>query len=1169
MKEDGARQPAASRKPVGGNSVPAPKKSVGDNNKGKAPPAIDLLDDTIEVDDDFEIAKPRSSTTTKSTTTTTTTTTSTSSSSLSSRSAPSSAAFISKASKAKARSPVHGPGWIRRIADERKPAAGGREAKRARPPVPFLDRSAKSQSSPPELVNARKTHRVRPPDRRAETQIDLIDDDNRDSGSERGESEAQAGDDDDEEEEEDIDSSWDEENSAALFLEKDLIGDRRIKNRVKKSMKELKPLPPRNSSSSSLSAARKFQTSKSMSDIITSTTAQATAGAAAGRSYGVMSSSASSASLFSTFSRPTSLITTGKRKSASEDSQSGGETASDEGVIGDLYTSIQVNADLDAEADQPALLKVSLLKYQRQGLAWMADKEDDRRAAKGGILADAMGLGKTIQMLSLILHNAAKPGAACKTTLIVCPLSMLDQWLDEIRNRVKGSQLQVNVYYGNSRIKDASWLKKCDVVLTTYGTLAAEFVTRGKGKNARASLSRPLGCLESVPWYRIVLDEAHLIKNAGTRTCKAVCSMQADRRWCLTGTPIQNSLEDVYSLLHFLRVENFNDPWWWNLMIIKPIRRNDSTGFVRLQNVLQTVLLRRTREHKIDGQPIVSLPPCKIVQKEIEFSPMERQFYDTLFKNAQSVFNDYLENGTVLNHYVHILELLLRLRQCCNHYFIVLMCLTMPALRTKRPTLEGLKDEYRRIMRLLELKKAGKQNSQDDGHAEEESTQPLDDAGDVAGDADDDGGMHTPTRKRQSSSGTAATVSLTPTRRNGAFDLPVPLLADMLTPAGATRRAGGSSAAAGDAPDGQAQICPICFNGLEDNVAVAPCGHQFCRECIDDYWENEYAGENLGQCPVQSCRHRFSINKLQAVVANGGSTDSSTRRRLDAQQRSTSTRSSGAAKAKATAAKAKAKTKRRQGMELEFAGLGRTKTESQECEIGSGGGDADEGSAYDDESEEASVANTVGGDYDDDEASSEREPLARGRRLDGSDIGHTFMQSSKVSALMEEVRRMRQEDPTSKCLIFSQFTMCLDLIELSLHTENVDYTRLDGSMTKAQRVSEIARFKADSSVAVFLISLKTGNCGLNLTHASHIFLMDPWWNPSAEQQAIDRAHRLGQERPVTVIRFIIRDSIEERILDLQDKKRKIAQGAFAGGASDVGQQSRGLALSELRQLFEP
>jgi SNF2 family DNA or RNA helicase len=75
--------------------------------------------------------------------------------------------------------------------------------------------------------------------------------------------------------------------------------------------------------------------------------------------------------------------------------------------------------------------------------------------------------------------------------------------------------------------------------------------------------------------------------------------------------------------------------------------------------------------------------------------------------------------------------------------------------------------------------------------------------------------------------------------------------------------------------------------------------------------------------------------------------------------------------------------------------------------------------------------------------------------------------------------------------IFSQFTMCLDLIELSLHTENVDYARLDGSMTKAQRVSEIARFKADPSVAVFLISLKTGNCGLNLTHVRSFALFIP------------------------------------------------------------------------------
>jgi hypothetical protein len=215
-----------------------------------------------------------------------------------------------------------------------------------------------------------------------------------------------------------------------------------------------------------------------MNDVITNTTAQATA--ATSRSG--MSSSASSASLFSTFSRPTSLITSGKRSGKSAEGSQGsseGSGASDEGVIGDLYTSIQVNAELEAEAEQPPLLKLSLLKYQRQGLAWMVDKEDDGRATKGGILADAMGLGKTvrsahhhntilscrsaayslcaascclqIQMLSLILQNVAKPGAPCKTTLIVCPLSMLDQWLDEIRNRVKGSRLQVRAGIAESQ----------------------------------------------------------------------------------------------------------------------------------------------------------------------------------------------------------------------------------------------------------------------------------------------------------------------------------------------------------------------------------------------------------------------------------------------------------------------------------------------------------------------------------------------------------------------------------------------------------------------------------------------------------------------------------------------------------------------------------------------
>jgi SNF2 family DNA or RNA helicase len=101
------------------------------------------------------------------------------------------------------------------------------------------------------------------------------------------------------------------------------------------------------------------------------------------------------------------------------------------------------------------------------------------------------------------------------------------------------------------------------------------------------------------------------------------------------------------------------------------------------------------------------------------------------------------------------------------------------------------------------------------------------------------------------------------------------------------------------------------------------------------------------------------------------------------------------------------------------------------------------------------------------------------------------------------------------------------------------------------------------AVKIFLISMKAGGLGLNLVSASRVFLLDPWWNPSAEEQAIDRVHRLGQTRPVFVTRFVIEGSIEERILELQEKKRKLVQGAL--GAR--GKELRQIRLEELKLLF--
>jgi SNF2 family DNA or RNA helicase len=148
-----------------------------------------------------------------------------------------------------------------------------------------------------------------------------------------------------------------------------------------------------------------------------------------------------------------------------------------------------------------------------------------------------------------------------------------------------------------------------------------------------------------------------------------------------------------------------------------------------------------------------------------------------------------------------------------------------------------------------------------------------------------------------------------------------------------------------------------------------------------------------------------------------------------------------------------------------------------------------------------------------------------------------------------------------KALVFSQFTSFLALAKQHLDDANVSYAYLDG---KTQlRKEEVARFQTDPSCSAFLVSLKAGGHGLNLTAAEYVFLLDPWWNPATEAQAIDRAHRIGQARPVFAYRMIAEDTVEERVLQLQAGKRELAEAIFAGQRSLLG----GLTADDLDLLF--
>jgi len=323
----------------------------------------------------------------------------------------------------------------------------------------------------------------------------------------------------------------------------------------------------------------------------------------------------------------------------------------------------------------------------------------------GGILADEMGLGKTIQMLSLVhshrpaiaiqakQHAQSAPSvhslprlpkisdrggvvdAPC-TTLVVAPMSLLSQWQSETENASKEDTIRSMVYYGSD--KNADLLTLCceanaatapDVVITSYGTVLSEF---GQIAAKKGDKTGHRG-LFSLNFFRVILDEAHSIKNRQSKTAKACYEITAEHRWALTGTPIVNKLEDLFSLVRFLRVEPWNNFSFWRTFITVPFESKD---FMRALDVVQTVLeplvMRRTKDMKTpDGKPLVPLPPKRMEIVDIELSETERDVYNHIFHRARRAFLANVEAGTALKSFTSLFAQILRLRQSCCHPVLV------------------------------------------------------------------------------------------------------------------------------------------------------------------------------------------------------------------------------------------------------------------------------------------------------------------------------------------------------------------------------------------------------------------------------------------------------------------------------------------------------------------
>ena len=652
-------------------------------------------------------------------------------------------------------------------------------------------------------------------------------------------------------------------------------------------------------------------------------------------------------------------------------------------------------------------IKVKLLPHQVEGLEWMTGRElgTSKRGTvpKGGILADDMGLGKTLQSIALILNNPKPsdqdvitkrklPSGLEKCTLVVAPLALIRQWELEIKEKVESShQLRVCVHHGPQRTKRFSDLKKYDIVITTYQILVSEF---GSSSNEADGLK--IGCF-GLHWYRVILDEAHTIKNRNAKATQACYALRSEYRWCLTGTPMQNNLDELQSLIKFLRIKPYDDLREWKDQIDRPMKNGrGDVAIKRLRHYLKIFMKRRTKDIlKKDGalnpggKPSVAgegnTTGFKVTERKIEkvfaeFSPEERKFYERLEQRTDASIEQMMSGEKV--NYASALVLLLRLRQACNHPKLV----------------------------------AGKLSKDSDALATDTSN----------------------TSQKIKSS-----------------NADVDEMADMFGAMGVGSKK-----------------CEVCQ--LELGKEAISQGAVRCLDCEADLEdvtrehksrkEKKKRRQNREKRDAQELSHK---PRNRAIIQDSDDEDG------DEGQWVVPEKERGT---------------------LSLGRAGGIADENAE-----GGGewlDSDDDDTFPDIQHIGTAKkNAIIVHSSDSEADSESDSEVEDELQSSSDEDAqlaSIVTSTKITHLL---KILSKEAAQHKFIVFSQFTSMLDLIEPFLRQKGFKYTRYDGSMRNDMREASLSKLRNDKNCRVLLCSLKCGSLGLNLTAATRVVILEPFWNP--------------------------------------------------------------------------
>ncbi|KAK7908999.1 hypothetical protein PG985_014877 [Apiospora marii] len=594
----------------------------------------------------------------------------------------------------------------------------------------------------------------------------------------------------------------------------------------------------------------------------------------------------------------------------------------------DFLEAFTTGGDLK-ETEGSILLRTPLKTHQKQALTFMLGREqgwqlkgdsdiwgihdsDGRRQFinrvgesrhdvpplefRGGILADTMGYGKTLEIISLIAydksametekkHQLPRP----KATLVVVPAPIMKSWTEELKKHLKSESITWRWHAGKSKLRQPSDIQDVDVVLITYTALASE------RRNKVNSL------IFAHIWRRVVLDEAHCIKNSDGATSKAACELEAERRWAVSGTPIQNRLVELQSLLRFLRASPYNDKDVFNHQFVFAWQEGEATKAVeRLRKLLSAIMLRRSDKQSM-------LPARTDMKRVLRFSELELEHYDKARGKALAIIDEVLDLDGPGNTYTNALQKINALRIICNN---------------------------------------GKRSSS--------LTQVMD---------------------------------------------------------------------------------------RSDSI-------------IETDWNPSAAQKTLDQFPLLG----LSVNCYRC------------RDPLDAASQQAMT------------------------------------------------------------------------------------------RIDSVPTS-PFDYPTKVSELIRDLGKLPGD---VKSIVFSFWTSTLDICKEALDDAGIRCERVDGTVKPKEREKAFVRFQENTNTQVLLLSLSCGAVGLTLTAASRVYLMEPQWNPAIEEQALARVHRIGQTKEVTTIRFIIEDTIEKYVSDVQDDKKDIMSVLLASSSSSSRTKERREANVALR-----